>query len=85
MRHQYRRDRAISNHHKRRFLAVAGVARPYLSENHGYRVLLRVLTKDECRGDEGGNEKPHQYEDRCESQNTSRPSAGFWKGLSDSG
>jgi hypothetical protein len=46
MRHQYWRDRAISNHHKRPSIAVAGVARPYLGENHGYRVLLIVLTKD---------------------------------------
>ena len=49
MRHRYQRDRAISNHHKRRFLAVSGVAGPYLSENHSYRVLLKILTKDECK------------------------------------
>ena len=46
MRHQRYWEQSITNHHKPRFLPVAGVIRPCSSEKHGYWVLLRVLIKD---------------------------------------
>nr|WP_156184177.1 winged helix-turn-helix domain-containing protein [Halostagnicola sp. A56] len=48
-------------------------------------VRLLLSPDEKFRGEEEGNEKPHLYENCCESQNTSRSSSGFRKGLSDSG